>query len=199
MIEEPIVATVMLFALLALGEVISIYSRARIPMLMTAMIGYLVLTWTGVFPENILELSTLPALGAILIGPLIIHMGTLMPLSILKKQWRAVIISVSGLIGALALVLLIVPLFFDFETAASGVGPISGGVVALLITTEKLTELGLTALIVVPVLIAAFQTPIGMPLIAFLLKRYASRFVSTTQATQAEMESMEEDENTSQI
>ncbi|CAD2080505.1 hypothetical protein JEOAER750_02055 [Jeotgalicoccus aerolatus] len=194
MIEEPIVATVMLFALLALGEVISIYSRARIPMLMTAMIGYLVLTWTGVFPENILELSTLPALGAILIGPLIIHMGTLMPLSILKKQWRAVIISVSGLIGALALVLLIVPLFFDFETAASGVGPISGGVVALLITTEKLTELGLTALIVVPVLIAAFQTPIGMPLIAFLLKRYASRFVSTTQATQAEMESMEEDE-----
>lgn len=194
MIEEPIVATVMLFALLALGEVISIYSRARIPMLMTAMIGYLVLTWTGVFPENILELSTLPALGAILIGPLIIHMGTLMPLSILKKQWRAVIISVSGLIGALALVLLIVPLFFDFETAASGVGPISGGVVALLITTEKLTELGLTALIVVPVLIAAFQTPIGMPLIAFLLKRYASRFVSTSQATQAEMESMEEDE-----
>ena len=194
MIEEPIVATVMLFALLALGEVISIYSRARIPMLMTAMIGYLVLTWTGVFPENILELSTLPALGAILIGPLIIHMGTLMPLSILKKQWRAVIISVSGLIGALALVLLIVPLFFDFETAASGVGPISGGVVALLITTEKLTELGLTALIVVPVLIAAFQTPIGMPLIAFLLKRYASRFVSTTQATQAEMESMDEDE-----
>ena len=194
MIEEPIVATVMLFALLALGEVISIYSRARIPMLMTAMIGYLVLTWTGVFPENILELSTLPALGAILIGPLIIHMGTLMPLSILKKQWRAVIISVSGLIGALALVLLIVPLFFDFEIAASGVGPISGGVVALLITTEKLTELGLTALIVVPVLIAAFQTPIGMPLIAFLLKRYASRFVSTTQATQAEMESMEEDE-----
>ena len=94
----------------------------------------------------------------------------------------------------MALVLLIVPLFFDFETAASGVGPISGGVVALLITTEKLTELGLTALIVVPVLIAAFQTPIGMPLIAFLLKRYASRFVSTTQATQAEMESMEEDE-----
>src|SRR5699024_6661702 len=84
-IEEPLVATVMLFALLALGEVISIYSKARIPMLMTAMIGYLLLTWTGVFPENILELSTLPALGALLIGPLIIHMGTLMPLSILKK------------------------------------------------------------------------------------------------------------------
>lgn len=194
MIEQPIVATVMLFSLLALGEVISIYTRARIPMLMTAMIGFLILTWTGVFPTNILELSTLPALGALLIGPLIIHMGTLMPLSVLKKQWRAVIISLSGLIGALVLVLTIVTLVFDFETAASGVGPISGGLVALLITTEKLTELGLTALIVVPVLIAAFQTPIGMGLISLLLKRYATGYVKTTTATAEEIESVKEEE-----
>lgn len=194
MIEQPIIATVFLFALIALGEVISIYSRARIPMLMTAMIGFLVLTWTGVFPENILELSTLPALGAILIGPLIIHMGTLMPLSTLKKQWRAVVISISGLLGALILVLTIVPLAFDFETAASGVGPISGGVVALLITTEKLTELGLTAIIVVPVLIAAFQTPIGMPLISFFLKRYAQYFVKNTTASVEDKEAFEADE-----
>ncbi|CAD2075511.1 hypothetical protein [Jeotgalicoccus meleagridis] len=194
MIEQPIIATVFLFALIALGEVISIYSRARIPMLMTAMIGFLVLTWTGVFPENILELSTLPALGAILIGPLIIHMGTLMPLSTLKKQWRAVVISISGLLGALILVLTIVPLVFDFETAASGVGPISGGVVALLITTEKLTELGLTAIIVVPVLIAAFQTPIGMPLISFFLKRYAQYFVKNTTASVEDKEAFEADE-----
>ena len=194
MIEQPIIATVFLFALIALGEVISIYSRARIPMFMTAMIGFLVLTWTGVFPENILELSTLPALGAILIGPLIIHMGTLMPLSTLKKQWRAVVISISGLLGALILVLTIVPLVFDFETAASGVGPISGGVVALLITTEKLTELGLTAIIVVPVLIAAFQTPIGMPLISFFLKRYAQYFVKNTTASVEDKEAFEADE-----
>lgn len=194
MIEEPIVATVMLFTLLALGEVISIYTRARVPMLMTAMLGFLILTWIGVFPENILELSTLPALGALLIGPLIIHMGTLMPLSTLKKQWRAVVISLSGLIGALALVLIIVPLVFDFETAASGVGPISGGVVALLITTEKLTEIGLSALIVIPVLIAAFQTPIGMPLISFFLKRYAGNYVKTTTATAEEIESANEEE-----
>ena len=194
MIEQPIIATVFLFALIALGEVISIYSRARIPMLMTAMIGFLVLTWTGVFPENILELSTLPALGAILIGPLIIHMGTLMPLSTLKKQWRDLVISISGLLGALILVLTIVPLVFDFETAASGVGPISGGVVALLITTEKLTELGLTAIIVVPVLIAAFQTPIGMPLISFFLKRYAQYFVKNTTASVEDKEAFEADE-----
>ena len=84
MIEQPIIATVFLFALIALGEVISIYSRARIPMLMTAMTGFFVLTWTGVFPENILELSTLSDLGAILIGHLILILWMLMPLRTLE-------------------------------------------------------------------------------------------------------------------
>ncbi|WP_031546188.1 hypothetical protein [Salinicoccus luteus] len=178
MLQEPIVATVMLFALIALGELISVYTRARIPMLMTAMLGFLILTWTGIFPENILELSTLPALGAILIGPLIVHMGTLMRFSILKKQWRAVIIALSGLAGALTLVLVVVTLVFDFTTAASGVGPISGGVVALLITNETLTNLGLTSLVVVPVLVQAFQGVIGMPLATAFMKRYGQAFMA---------------------
>lgn len=178
MLQEPIVATVILFALIAAGECISIYTRARIPMLMTAMLGFLVLTWIGVFPENILELSTLPALGAILIGPLIVHMGTLMRFRILKKQWRAVVIALSGLAGALVLILSLVTLIYDFPTAASGIGPVSGGVVALLITNEKLTELGLTSLIVVPVLVQSFQGVIGMPLAAAFMKKYGRRFMA---------------------
>lgn len=178
MLQEPIVATVVLFALIALGECISIYTRARIPMLMTAMLGFLVLTWIGVFPENILELSTLPALGAILIGPLIVHMGTLMRFRILKKQWRAVVIALSGLFGALVLILGIVTFVYDFPTAASGVGPVSGGVVALLITNEKLTEIGMTGLIVVPVLVQSFQGVIGMPLAAAFMKKYGRRFMA---------------------
>lgn len=178
MIQEPIIATVMVFALLAAGEIISIVTRARIPMLMTAMIGYLLLTWTGVFPAEILEWSTLPALGALLIGPLIVHMGTLMRFSVLQKQWRAVVISLSGLAGALVLVLTIVTLIFGFPVAASGVGPISGGVVALLITTERLQSLGLTSLIVIPVMVQALQGAVGMPLSTFFMKKYGKKFVN---------------------
>jgi hypothetical protein len=177
MIQEPIIATVMIFALLALGEVISIATRARIPMLLTAMMGYFILSWTGVFPAEILEWSTLPALGSMLIGPLIVHMGTLMRFNILKTQWRAVIISLSGLIGALVLVLIFVTMLFGFPTAASGLGPLSGGVVALLITTERLEALGLASLIVIPVLVQALQGVVGMPLSTFFMKKYARKFV----------------------
>lgn len=173
MLENPLVATVLIFALIALGEWISIISRARVPMLLTAMLGFLVLSWTGLFPDDILEKSTFPALGAILIGPAILHMGTLIPFSILKSQIKAVLIALGGLVVSGILILTIVPLVFDYPTAVAGVGPISGGIIALIITSEKLTEIGLTSLVVIPALVVAFQGVMGMPLAMNFMRRYA--------------------------
>jgi len=173
MLSNPLVATVLIFALIALGEWISIISRARIPMLLTAMLGFLVMSWTGLFPDDILEKSTFPALGAILIGPAILHMGTLIPFSILKSQIKAVLISLGGLIVSGLLILTIVPIVFDYPTAVAGIGPISGGMIALIITSEKLTEIGLTSLVVIPALVVAFQGVMGMPLAMNFLRRYA--------------------------
>ncbi|WP_414042365.1 hypothetical protein ACMGE9_08485 [Macrococcus sp. EM39E] len=175
MIKEPIIATTIIFSLIALGEVISIYTRARVPMLLTAMLGFLLLSWLGIFPPKILEYSTLPALGAVLIGPLILHMGTIMPISVLKVQWKAVVISLAGLIGATLLILGIITPIYGFPTAASGLGPVAGGVIALLITNEKLTALGLTSLIVVPSLVQALQGVIGMPLASYFMNQYISK------------------------
>ncbi len=175
MLDNPLVATVLIFALIALGEWVSIISRARIPMLLTAMLGFLVMSWTGLFPDDILEKSTFPALGAILIGPVILHMGTLIPLSVLKSQVKAVAIALGGLIVSGILILIIVPLIFDYPTAVAGVGPISGGIIALIITSEKLTELGLASLVVIPALVVAFQGVMGMPLALNFLRRYAIR------------------------
>ncbi|MGP4108744.1 hypothetical protein [Virgibacillus sp. L01] len=175
MLSNPLIATVLVFALIALGEWLSIISRARVPMLLTAMVGFLVLTWTGIFPEDILEKSTFAALGGILIGPAILHMGTLIPFSLLKSQFKAVVIALGGLVVSGVLILTIVPLIFDYETAVAGIGPISGGVIALIITSEKLTELGLTSLIVIPALIVAFQGVMGMPLAMNFMRKYAMK------------------------
>ncbi|WP_284139365.1 hypothetical protein [Virgibacillus sp. LDC-1] len=177
MLSNPLIATVMIFALIAFGEWLSIISRARIPMLLTAMVGFLVCVWTGVFPTDILEKSTLPALGAILIGPAITHMGTLIPFSLLKSQIKAVLIALGGLIVSGILILTIVPLVFDYPTAVAGVGPISGGIIALLITSEKLTEIGLSSLVIIPALIVAFQGVMGMPIAMSFMRRYAAKII----------------------
>ncbi|MGW9816172.1 amidohydrolase family protein [Staphylococcus cohnii] len=155
--SEPIISATALFALIALGEVISTLTKARVPMLLTAMVSFLLLKWAGIFPENILDSAILPSLGALAIAPAIMHMGTMMPLSTLKTQWKAVIISLFGIIGSTTMILIIVSLVYDFRIAASGVGPISGGIVALLITIDKLKELDLSYLIVLPALVQGLQ------------------------------------------
>ena len=176
-IHSPLVATVLIFALIALGEWLSIISRARIPMLLTAMFSFMVLSWTGIFPSDLLESSQFAVLGSILIGPAIVHMGTLIPMKVLREQYRAVIISLSGIVIAAALVFAVIPFVFNFETAVAGIGPISGGIVAMIITTEKLQELDLGTIVLIPALIVAFQGLIGMPLALNLMRTYAKRML----------------------
>ncbi|WP_047983379.1 hypothetical protein [Ornithinibacillus californiensis] len=173
MLSNPLIATVIIFAFIAFGEWLSIKSRARIPMLLTAMVGFLIVGWTGILPEDILEKSQFAALGAILIGPAILHMGTMIPFSLLKSQIKAVLISLGGLLISCLLILTVITLIFDYPTAVAGVGPISGGIIALLVTSEKLTEIGLSSLIVVPALVVAFQGVVGMPLALNFMRRYA--------------------------
>ncbi|WP_175614846.1 hypothetical protein [Piscibacillus halophilus] len=177
LLHNPLIATVLIFTLIALGEWVSIVTKARVPMLLTAMVGFLILSWTGIFPEDIMDRSQFALLGSILIGPAIVHMGTLIPLTVLKSQYKAVIIGLSGIIISGILVLSVVTFVFNYETAVAGIGPISGGVVALLITQEKLTEIGLSTIIVVPALIVAFQGVLGMPLALNFMRRYAAKMI----------------------
>ncbi|MBS4172765.1 hypothetical protein [Bacillus sp. FJAT-49736] len=173
MLNQPVIATMLILALVSVGEIVSIISRARIPMLLVVLVGYLTFVWTGIFPSNIVEKSTFAAVGAVLTAPLIVHMGTLIPLKVMKKQIKAVIIALSGVIVSSLLILLFVTLFFDYKTAVSGVGPLTGGIIAFIVTTTELKRLGLVALITVPVLVMAFQGLIGMPLAANLLRKHA--------------------------
>ncbi|RFA35512.1 hypothetical protein CAI16_08450 [Virgibacillus dokdonensis] len=173
MLANPLIATVLIFALIALGEWLSIVSRARIPMLLTAMAGFLVLVWTGIFPGDILEKSQFAALGAILIGPAIVHMGTLIPIALLKSQIKAVFISLGGILVASATILIVVSLAFDYATAVAGVGPLSGGIIALIVTSEELAAVGKSSLVVIPALVVAFQGVLGMPLALNFMRRYA--------------------------
>ncbi|CDQ40458.1 hypothetical protein [Virgibacillus salexigens] len=178
MLSNPLIATAFIFALIALGEWLSIISRARIPMLLTAMVGFLICVWTGIFPSDILDKSQFAALGAILIGPAILHMGTMIPLSLLKSQVKAILIALGGVIVSGIIILVIVSLVFDYGTAIAGVGPLSGGIIALLITSEELASIGRSSLVVIPALIVAFQGLLGMPLALNFMRKYAVKIQS---------------------
>lgn len=180
MIHEPVIATMIIFSLIALGEIISILTRARVSMFLVAIIGNLVLIWTGIMPKSLISDSKFVEIGAVLgTAPIIVHMGTLIPIKTIRSQWKAVVISLMGIIVGAGLILLLIPMIFDYETAVAGTGPLTGGVIAFLVTSEGLKEMGLVSLMTIPALILSLQSLIGMPLSANLLRRYAIKFRNT--------------------
>ncbi|RDW20032.1 hypothetical protein CWR48_06735 [Oceanobacillus arenosus] len=171
MFNEPLVAAAMIFALFAIAEIISVATKARIPMLFIVFFGYLMLLWTGVFPADIAEKSYFVPFASMLPAVLIVHMGTLIPFKQLKEQYKAVIIALSGVIVAVILVLAIVAPIIGYAGAASALGPLTGGIIAYIISAEKLSELGLVSLVTIPALILGIQNFVGMPLAAYFLRK----------------------------
>ncbi|WP_163970333.1 hypothetical protein [Oceanobacillus halotolerans] len=172
MFDLPMVAFAMIFLLFAFGEYISIVSRARVPMLFVVLAGYLLLVWFGVFPSNLVEKANLAAFAALMPAPLIVHMGTLIPFEQLKQQWKTVLIALSGIVVAAILIILICMPIIGYESSVAGVGPLTGGILAFVITSEKLQEIGQASLITIPALILGIQGFIGMPLASNFLRKY---------------------------
>ncbi|KQL52902.1 hypothetical protein AN964_04820 [Heyndrickxia shackletonii] len=172
-INEPVFAAMLVLALVAVGEIISVLTRARVPMLLIAIIGFLVLVWTGIFPKNIVDTSTFSQIGSLMTGPLVVHLGTLIPLTLMFRQYKAVLIALGGTLVAIALVLPIITMLFGYETAVAGMGPIVGGIVAFIVTSDELKALGFTNLVAIPALVLAIHKLFGMPVASIFLRKYA--------------------------
>ncbi|MCP3740379.1 hypothetical protein [Rossellomorea sp. BNER] len=170
---DPVVATLIVLAIITVGEVVSIATRAKIPTLLVVMVGIFILFKTGIVPSNIIEASTFAVVGAVLQPALLVHMGTLIPIKVMKSQYQAVLITLMGITISVILILLIVPLFFGYGTAVAGAGPLTGGLIAYLVTSEALKEAGLVSLVAIPIIVLTLQGVIGMPLTSLLLRKHS--------------------------
>ncbi|WP_085506079.1 hypothetical protein [Thalassobacillus devorans] len=170
---QPIYIVLILVAIIALGELLSLSTRAKIPTLLVVVATTFVLLQTGILPESFIEASTFVAAGSVLVPVLIVHLGTLIPLPVIKKQYQAVLITVIGLVISVVTMLSIITLFFDYSTAVAGAGPLTGGIIAYIVTSEGLTAAGYTSIAAIPVVVFALQNLVGMPLTSILLSKYA--------------------------
>ncbi len=66
---EAIFAATILLAFIALGELVSIWSKARIPSLLVAMLGVFIFAKLGIVPESVVDDSMLVQIYTILVAP----------------------------------------------------------------------------------------------------------------------------------
>ncbi|MEO7751990.1 MAG: hypothetical protein ABIS35_01110 [Terracoccus sp.] len=185
---NPVLAFVIVMLVWTVSDFVAKKTKSLLSSLFVASIIFLVGFLTDIFPEDLLASSSLLGLAGVVVGFIIVHLGTMISLDDFKKQWKTFLIGVATVVG-IGVLLLVAGLVFGGRisgTAAdgyaqaldfivSGTGALSGGTISVLIVQEAALGVGLTSIAVFPVLIAALQGLVGFPLTSILLRREAAR------------------------
>jgi hypothetical protein len=186
---NPIVAFVVVMAVWTISEFVSRKSKGLLSSLFVASIIFLIGFMSGLFPEDLLTASSLLALAGVVVGFIIVHLGTMISLDDFKKQWRTFLIGLATVVGIGVLLFVAFAIFGsdsrldDYGDLIStgrdymiaGIGALSGGTISVLIVQDAALGVGLTTVAAFPVLIAAVQGLIGFPITSILLRKEANR------------------------
>lgn len=172
-----IVAFILILATLAIGEIVSIRTKAIIPSVFVTALLFLVGYWT-IFPANILEVAGFgPSIIQVSMLLLITHMGTMISVKELIAQWKTFAISIIGICGICFGTLVLGKLFFPWDMLVVATPPLTGGVVASVIMSQAATAKGLPTLAVLAVGMYVMQGFAGYPLTAITLNIEGKRLL----------------------
>jgi hypothetical protein len=187
---NTVVAFVIVMLVWTISDWVAKQTKSLLSSLFVASIIFLIGFMTGIFPTDLLQASSLLGLAGVVVGFIIVHLGTMISLDDFKKQWKTLLIGIATVIGIGVLLLVAGALFgggprnvSDYgdliatgrDFAIAGIGALSGGTISVLIIQEAALGVGLTTVAAFPVLIAALQGLFGFPITSLLLRREAAR------------------------
>ncbi len=183
-----VLAFVIVMAVWTFSDFVSKKTKSLLSSLFIASIIFFVGFLTDIFPDDLLPASALLGLGGVVVGFIIVHLGTMISIAEFKSQWKTFVIGVATVLGigvALWVAGLVVGggrrrevyegVVQAMDFVVAGIGSLSGGTISVLIIQEAALGVGLTTVAFFPVLIAALQGLIGFPLTSLILKQEASR------------------------
>lgn len=182
---NSVFAFVIVMLVWTIADVVSKSTKSLLSSLFVASLIFLIGFKSNIFPKTLLPDSSLLALGSTVVGFIIVHIGTMVSVDELKRQWKTFVIGVSAVLGVGLSLYLVRSAFPDINYFVGAVGAVTGGTVSIIIVQQAVGVLMETAnasqqnaLIMVaafPVLISAFQGLIGFPLTSIILKKEALR------------------------
>ncbi|WP_342532852.1 hypothetical protein MHB40_15400 [Lysinibacillus sp. FSL K6-0057] len=174
---SQMLALTIVLAILYIGDIVATRTKAWIPSVFVCAVLFLIGYWTF-FPKDIVSIAGIgPVVATMLMYLLITNMGTLLSLKELKNQWKAIVISLAGIVGIIAILFTIGAMIFDLKTMIVAVPPLVGGVVAALVMSEGASAAGLEDLAVFAIVIYVIQGFAGYPITSIVLKREAKRLL----------------------
>jgi len=156
----------------AIGDFVSSKTNAILPMLFVAGFLLLVGFWT-VLPTTMLDDTGLFEIGAVLAPVFVVHIGSMMNIAQMIKEYKTVVIAITAVLAIALLLFFVGSVFIGQQQAAAAAGPISGGLVAVLIVQEVAGAVGLESIAVFVTILFVLQLFVGLPIAALCLSRDA--------------------------
>jgi hypothetical protein len=179
--------------ILAVGELVSMKTKAMIPSVFVSAVLFIIGFWT-ILPGDIVAQSSFATPVVYLSMYLLLtHMGTLMSLKELLAQWKTLVIALAGIVGIIILTMTVGKFLFGWENVVAATPPLTGGVVASILMSTAAAERGLTSIAVLATAMYVIQGFFGYPITSFLLKKEAGRLAAKIKSGEIEMNKVEEE------
>lgn len=189
---DSLMAITYILVIFAIGDWVSSKTKSIVSMMFVASVLLMVGFWMGV-PTSLFVDAQLSGIGALMIGFLITHMGTLLDFEDLVQQWKTVVIAVGAVVGIAIFLFLVGSPIVGKEYAVAAAPPISGGVVAAIIMGEAATAKGLEALAVFATILVVVQGFFGYPVATFFLNKEAKKILENSENYQKEAKEEKEE------
>ncbi len=174
---DSLLALMIVLIVFAVGDFVSYKTKSIVSMMFVASAIFLVAFWSGL-PTTIFQDAHLVGFGALMIGLLITHMGTLLSIDDLKKQWKTVVIALAAVAGIGLFLFVVGTPIIGREYAVASAPPISGGVVAAIIMGEAATAKGLDSIALFVTILIVVQGFFGFPVASYMLNREARKILA---------------------
>ena len=184
--------------LFGVGDFLAVITKARISSVFAALLMFLFAFMSGLLPANVIDLAGLSQVAKWVTAFLTFHMGTMLNLRELAREWRTVLLSVIALITTILAILACIPLV-GREAAMVAIPVMKGGVIATQIITVAAMEKGLQVAAAFAALVYAIHKFVGTPIASYCGLREADKVLSEYREGQLQLDRPEAAKQTAAI
>lgn len=174
-------------AIIGFSEIVSIRSKGYLSVMLIAS-GIFIVSFALGLPTDLFESSGFVHFGQILLGILIVHLGTSLNTQTVYNQWKSVVIALLTEAGIVIIFFFIGTLLLEREIAISSISPFGGGAIATLIVQKAAIAKELDFVVIYTTLMLAVSSFIGYPMASFFLKKEALNILKTSDFSTKEEE-----------
>jgi len=153
-------------ALFGIGDFLAVVTKARLSSVFVALLLFLFGFMSGILPANIIDQAGLSQVAKWASAFLVFHMGTLINLRELAREWRTVLLSVLAMLATILAILACIPLV-GREAAIVAIPVMKGGIIATQIITTAALAKGLKLAAAFAALVYAMHKFVGTPIASY--------------------------------